>query len=372
MWSIAVPVLATLFGIVAIAFAFLLLSRDRESSPGWFLARRGQGTRPWARWEADTLCILAAGCVLVGSGQYKLFHLLSAQAGDAAEAAAQAEARATQAAHAAVWAATQAQVQSLLQAPFDALTVRVHGPDPFHDRPDACALRLRVTTRAGSSLVTEVPPDHLRAMREAAPGHRDYLLASKSVLDGPTTPEGRAVAAHLVHIGDWQRMHRVEADIVVRAVKEIPIPNSLVILLNDNPPVPLFQGQKASGEVVRHGGTLVSTYRDGTSPADHLASVWNTQKPVADELASLPEPAKPVAGGLGFPFMLALAAGMLLLVIGLRYRFLGDSVAHPGHGAPEQVPTAHGKAGAHVGEHAHAHTVADSPRPPSAEHGATR
>jgi hypothetical protein len=377
VWSIAVAVFATVFGIVAIAFAMLLLSRDRASSAGWILARRSQAPSAWAHWEVDALCILAAGVLLVVGGQYKLYRLLSAQVGDAAETVAIAEARAKQAAQAAVRAAhavdqatSQAQVQSLLQAPFEALTVRVHGPDPFHEQAEACSLRLRVTTQAGSSLVTEVPAGQLRALPGAASGHQDYLLAWQSILEGPTTAQGRKVAATIARIGDWQRMSRVEADLVVRAAEEIPTPASLEFVVNDKPLVRLFQGQKASGEGVHQGDTWVGAYRDAASPTDHLASVRNARRPVAAELESLPEMDKPMTGGLGFIFTFIVAVGVLLLGAGVWLRFRGIPVAQGDHAAADAAESGHANEVVRVSEQARAN--AEAGPPPSARQGATR
>jgi hypothetical protein len=301
VWSIAAAVLATVFGLVAIGVSILLFSRDSDNSHAGF----------WSRWGLGAFCILLAGCLLGVGGQYKLYRLMFHQADQATAQAAQAGQVAAQAAQ----VAAQARLQAALQEAFDMLTVRVYGPDPFRDQADACALQLRITTKAGHSLVSEVPQTRLKAVPNAVPDCREYLLAWQSLVEGPTTPEGRAVAGRILHVGDWRRIARVEADVTAHAAQAVPMPVSLEILANENPSLSVFRGRKASEEVVRQGDTWVCAYRDDASPADHLT--------VGLEAPMLPQDAPiPVADELGSILASGLAAGVVLLAIGIGLRSL--------------------------------------------------
>jgi tetratricopeptide (TPR) repeat protein len=282
MWSIAVAVLASVIGFVNVVWALLLFSRDSQS---WHV-------RLWSLNGLGHLAILAAGCLLAVGGQYRLFRLLYHQA-------AQAEAG--------------AQLRSALQQPFDVITIRVFGSDPFGDQSKSCALRLRVITKAGPDFVSQIPQNHMKATRTQTPRFRGYAVPWQSVVDAVGTPEGRALASRIGHVGDWRRIDRVEADIVVTGAKEVLLPDSIKIVPNENQYVSLFDGAKAPQKLSGRDDVQVGAYRDESSPADRLAIELDTSSRVADELGAI------LAGSL--------AAGFLLLITGMGLRFLGEDPA---------------------------------------------
>src|SRR5262245_25841674 len=70
MWIIAVPALMNVIGLLSVAAGLILIIRDEGRDEGswrnWLSSRHGQGT----------LSIIAGGCALLVSGQYKLVRLL--------------------------------------------------------------------------------------------------------------------------------------------------------------------------------------------------------------------------------------------------------------------------------------------------------
>ena len=167
-------------------------------------------------------------------------------------------------------AEAQARLQMALQEPLEALTVQVHGPDPFRNRPDACSLRLIAVTRAGQRLISELPRARLLSPENDGPrspatttrDFREYIISWQSIIEGATSQEGRAVATRIGHLNDWRRFDHFEAEIVSRAAESIPMPDSLRIAARADQPLELLNGRKTSEKAEQHGDVWVCAYHD--------------------------------------------------------------------------------------------------------------
>ena len=215
MRSIAVAFLANLVGLAA---AVLVLTLLGLADGGWRVilrTRRGLGL----------LSILAAGGLLAASGQYMIIHRFDVSAIDA-------------------------ELQVALGEPLEAFTLQVQGPDPFRARPDACALRLIITSKTGQELISELPRSRLTLdIGKGVPGPaggatREYTFAWRSVIDGVRNEQGRELAARIDILNDWRRLDRVVAEIVARAPGRVPMPDFLRISVVADPPVEVFSAPR--------------------------------------------------------------------------------------------------------------------------------
>ncbi len=282
MTSVAVSALANVVGLAAAALALIVLGR---TGAGWWARLR-------SRRDLGLLSIFLAGCVLVVGGQYTIARKLLEPA---------------------ALAGTQARMQVALGEPMDALTVRIEEPDPFRARPDAFSLRLIATTKSGQELISRLPRSRMdlrgggHALQDANGNFREYAFSWRSVVEGATSEEGRALASRIAILNDWRRFERVEAEIVSRAAPGGPMPDSVQIATVAVPPVELFHGSKARDEAERRGDEWACAYRDPPwiTPTVRLTG-WMA------EAASMPR-----GVGLDATVIGLLTAGFTLLAVGI-------------------------------------------------------
>jgi hypothetical protein len=286
--SIQVAVIAavSVIGLAAVALATALLIRaDRDWREG-LRSRRGLGL----------LSLFAAGCLLAVGGQFLLSRLLL---GRLAGPTARSDGR--------------TRFQMALMDPIDALVLRVHGSDPFRDRSEACSLRLTAVTRSGKKLISEVPRCKMslpwgvgaKIPRVPAGDIREYIFGWQSVIEGAAGEEARALASRVAQLNDWRRFDHVEAEVVARTAKRVPMPESLLLTSLSDLPVELFHGYRDSQRATLQGDGWVSTYTEpGPAPlANRLG--W-----IADESSIDPR------RGLNPTVMGLVAAGVALLAFG--------------------------------------------------------
>jgi hypothetical protein len=220
----------------------------------------------------------------------------------------------------------QAELHANLPEPLD-LVVRVRGADPFSDQPDSSSLRLRVVAEGGAGFTSEIQGSQIKDLPPSLYNHGQRILAWQAVIEGTKSEEGRIVAARISGLEDWQRVERLEADIVIRSGEITPLPESLEISLCKSgyslgePVLRVFLGGNTSEEAPPPGGASVAAYRDPSSVAGRMADVEKAA--VQDRLWLI------LAGSLG--------AGGLLLTAGLGLLFLGGN---PGVAQVETIEVA--------------------------------
>jgi hypothetical protein len=268
MWIVIAAALASVVGLVAAVFALVLLSHDLSTGQSVVASRRGMGA----------LSLLAAGFLLAFGGQYKSSVLVYYRA----------------------WRTeAMARARLILQEPMERINLHVTGPDPFADQPSVTALRLRVVTLTGANFDSEIPQGQIKLPKEAPQMPHSYYIAWQSVLGGVTSDEGRAVAARIGHLNDWQRVDRIEAGLVT--AERVSMPDTLWIGFHDSGELG-FHGQKTPESPARQADGWVTVYREDYSPANKIAS-----------MVFYPQPPKEEAGT---PLMGSLVLGGILLVVG--------------------------------------------------------
>ena len=197
------------------------------------------------------------------------------------------------------------------------------GTDPFQERPDTSSLRLRVVTRDGATLTSDISRAQLRDPPASASlqwyHYGKRFLDCQTVVDGATTEEGREVASDLSTLEGWREVDRLEPALVFRGGDAPASPELLEIYLCnsgasvDDPCLKVFKGTPSSEERFKDGALAVP-YRDPLSAARRIAT-W-TNSTFGSTLTSMK---------LGF-----VGAGPLLLAAGLglflrRKRWAGES-----------------------------------------------
>lgn len=245
MKTIVLAVLANVSGLAIAALALVFLSGARWN---WRTVIRSHRKR-------GLLSCVMAGCLLSVGGQLLLVRRLDTET------------------------LLQARMHAALSEPIEALSVQIHGPDPFRTVPEVCVLRLIATTGAGRTVTSEIPRSRLSlSVRAAKPGtalrdSREYTVLWQSVIEGATNEESRAVTSRIHSLNDWRLFDRIDAAIVLRSEKHIPLPYSLQIATITDPPRELFDGAGTGDEVVQQEREWVCAYNQPEWPrlADRLA-----------------------------------------------------------------------------------------------------
>jgi hypothetical protein len=306
MKTIDLAVLANVSGLAIAALALVFLSGGRRY---WKTMIRSD--RKWG-----LLCCVVAGLLLSLGGQLLL---------------------ARRAYQMAIEMSPQAKVQAALWEPVEALSIRIHGPDPFRTVPEACVLRLIATTRAGRTVTSQVPRSRLSLSIPAAElvtarrDFREYTVLWQSVIEGATNEESRAVTGRIRNLNDLLLFDRIEAAIVLRSEKRIPLPDSLRISTMTDPPRELFVGAGTRDEVMQQGREWVHAYQNQAEWLRLSDRLVGWQALVA------------YLGPRRYPDLLesvSLGAGVLFLAvgIGLMLRRPGTRPDGPAPTSPDEAP----------------------------------
>lgn len=228
MLVLLVAVLANLVGFVALAAALALGRRLRGGPEAWLRSSQGLGV----------LCVGAAGLFLALGGQYKLARTIQVP-GEQAEGL--------------------ARLHLVLDEPLDQLLLRVQGPDPFQDRRVTSILRLRFRLQSGQEFTSDVPRGRLLPV-EAESEDALYGIPWSAVRNGAETPEGRAAAARFQRVGDFRRVRHLALGVIQRGHRPSPLPDALLLGVNQRPTPLLFRGDQ--------GGTLPVRYEARNPPPD--------------------------------------------------------------------------------------------------------
>jgi hypothetical protein len=264
---------------MAVAFA-VLFRRGRE----------GLRERLFSWGGFGLLCLAAAGLVLAAGGGYKLLRFIR---------------------HGNEPVAAWEEYLAKLQDPPETLRVRIVGADPFQASDDAWLLRLTATPVYGEwiSFTSDIPASRMQAQAGdgSAEEFREYVIPWSVVVEHaqPSTPQAQAFARSLSRI-EYLRSLTIQPAIVHQGTEAVATPDSLRLVIREDPLVVLFAGDKASDEAAADSGEWVAAYSGGASWDQQEWPYMRTQDDYNFSLAWL-HPAT----------VILLACGVTLLFLGV-------------------------------------------------------
>lgn len=319
MLSLLATLLAPVFGFVALAVS--LRQIDRHFVASW--------RRLWSPRGAAALCLGLAGILLPVGGLYRLLRAVQTPVEQVEGLV---------------------RLHILLQEPLEQLLIGVQGADPFEDRRLAPSLRLHFRHWTGRGIRSEIPHARLRLVDTTGEDTR-YAVSWSAVIEGCVSPEDQAQARRFQRVGDFRGVERTVLEIVSHGLHSGPLPDSLNIGPNDRMVPVLFSGTARRtmpkqltdkslpfnvpdvGSAVLSGSPLAAaltmTMRPRSPQARSWVAVCNDDHSTAQRIASLwQRELAPPPDELGQLFNLALAGGILLLVLGAG--LLVSTRLHPG------------------------------------------